>query len=303
MKILCWGWWKDSGNLGDIAIWHGIQKIFRDHQLYTLPSTQIDRFRLIQKVDMVMVTGGTPLYDYGHLGRTLNFLMPKMMRKPLVLFGVGMKLIKSRKGRMLIRRLIESADFITVRDPITKKMMKNLGVKKDIQVTGDSAMVLKPKKVPFSNSDFVLSVPRYLSLDYKRHYHDQMTIYEIETVKKWFYDRIKEEDDVIWMPFHTNHYDDDLKIIRELNRNSRPVITQKLTPEETLYIIEKAKKVIGLRLHSLIFAYMRGIPFETYPYDMKIIGFQRLIENWSIQEIKNRIWDSAKQILESINRK
>lgn len=292
MKILCWGWWKNSGNLGDVAIWHGIRKLFDNHQLYTMPSGWGNKFQAVNSVDLVMVTGGTPLFDYGHLRRTIYFLLPKLLRKPLVLFGVGMKPIETRKGRLLIRKLVEHANLITVRDPITKTMMQNLGVNKEITVTGDSSIVLQPEKIPCKYRDFVLAVPRHLSLDYKSHYHQKLSAAQIEMVKKWMRARLEGEN-MVWMPFHTNHYDDDLKMIKELNKNCTPVIDQKLTPEQTLYLIEKAERLVGLRLHSLIFSYMQNVKFETYPYDVKISGFQQLIQNYSLNEIKDRILNAA----------
>lgn len=292
MKILCWGWWKNSGNLGDVAIWHGIRKLFHNHRLYTMPSGWRNRLQAINSVDLVMVTGGTPFFDYGHLQRTIHVLMPKILRKPLVLFGVGMKPIETLKGRLLIRKLIEHANLITVRDPVTKTMMQNLGVKKEITVTGDSSMVLQPEKVPCKYHDFVLAVPRHLSLDYKRHYHQKLSATQIEIVKKWMRARLEGET-VVWMPFHADHYDDDMKIINELNQANQPVIRKKLSPEHTLYLISKATKVVGLRLHSLILSYMQNVKFETYPYDVKISGFQQLIQNYSLNEMKNRILNAA----------
>ena len=84
-----------------------------------------------------------------------------------------------------------------------------------------------------------------------------------------------------------------MKFIDELNEGNQPVIHRRLSPEQALYLVSKASKVVGLLLHSLIFAYMQNVPFETYQYDVKISGFQQLIQNYSLNEIKNRILNAA----------
>jgi len=308
MKILAFGWWKNSGNIGDEAIYLGVRELFKEHEIISLPSfifrkpfkTLKEYATIFDNADLVMMTGGTPIYDYDHLLRTFHMLLPKLLNKPFVLFGIGVKPLHSYVGRSLVRKLVDMADKISVRDPISARILKAIGIRKECKVTGDSAMVLKSQSFKFDKKGFVAICPRRLSIDYKKHYHQQLSNDQIRTIRKKFKRMIEEEwGEKIVLPFHTDHYDDDLKEAEMLGLTNYHKLLIK-DPRQMLYLISKSRKVIGMRLHSLIFAFISGVDFETILYDIKIKGFLQLIETSTKNEIIKQIRDEAKSVVDLV---
>lgn len=305
MKILAFGWWKDSGNIGDEAIYLGIKELFKGCEVMALPTLRFRKpfrtfreyMRVFNEANLIMMTGGTPIYDYDHLLRIFLMSLPKLCNKPFVLFGIGVKPIHSWIGKSLIRKLVSIADRISVRDPISKRILEGIGVKKECIVTGDSAMVLRGKEFNFNKKGFIAVCPRRLSLDYKKHYHQKLSGKQIKRIREKFKRIVEnEEGEKLTLIFHTGHYDDDVREAEEIGLNYEKLIIK--DPKKVLHLIAKSKKVIGTRLHSLIFAYMNNVDFKTIIYDVKIKGFLELIETYSKDEIISRINEEAKSVLD-----
>ncbi|MCP5110107.1 MAG: polysaccharide pyruvyl transferase family protein, partial [bacterium] len=68
-------------------------------------------------VDLFVVSGGTPIFDYYLLSRAFHFGVPLASGVPIALLGTGLKPIRSGFGRWFYRNILERARYIAVRDP------------------------------------------------------------------------------------------------------------------------------------------------------------------------------------------
>ena len=317
MRILVYGGWFGSGNLGDEAILQGVKKILGrrlpDAELtalsidpeYTYMQTGVnaakiesprtflknrDRYiDLFKEADAHLLTGGTPFYDYGHLSRIIHFGLPALSKRKVFCFGVGSKPITTLMGREITRILLKNAAIISTRDEVSKQILQPLtgGMGKPITVTGDSALMLDSFTVQRRDHQ-VIFCPRRLIENHKVLYHqeqDKSSINRIRHMQAKTADRLIERGyDVAFMPFHTVPPDDDreeIRVIRNLMRHEATVLPR---PEDTvaaLKTIGDAALVVGLRLHSLVFASMQGTPFTSIDYDIKIRGY---MEHMQAQE-------------------
>lgn len=148
VRIIVFGGWFGSGNIGDDAILIGLNNILTrvlpDAELVAISSdpdqtrrvcgveavpllspADVARtgggslrpyFSAFRDADACIVSGGTPFYDYGHVSRTLHFSLPVLRGKTIHCFGVGVKPIRSKLGGGLIRALVEQAESISTRD-------------------------------------------------------------------------------------------------------------------------------------------------------------------------------------------
>lgn len=309
MRILVYGGWFGSGNLGDEAILQGVNKVLSKRlpeaeitalstnpdQTYTQTGVKAEKIEsprsflknrdryldLFKAADVHLLTGGTPFYDYGHLSRIIHFGLPALNNRRVFCFGVGSKPITTLRGREITRIVLKNTAIISTRDKYSKQILQQLtgNMSKPITVTGDSALMLAPVSVQ-RGSDQVIFCPRRLVEDHKLLYHqkqDTDSINRIRHMQAIAADRLTEEGySVSFMPFHCVSPDDDreeIRIIRNLMRHRADVLPRPENSIAALKTIGGAALVVGLRLHSIIFATMQGTPFASIDYDIKIRGF------------------------------
>lgn len=327
-RFVVFGGWFGSGNIGDDAILIGLREVLTE----TLPSTEIvvissdpDHTRMVCGVDAIpllsplgrirgngpsleayyrafkeadacIISGGTPIYDYGHLSRGLHFGLPRALGKQLFCFGIGAKPIRSRTGAAFLRLLLRRAELLSVRDYPSRDELLRLGVDKQVTVTGDSALFLPPdepdtglRKLSDCGVDTSMPMaaicPRVLSTDYRRHYHEPLSRREIVRVRRAIArvaDRLAEDGrEVVFVPMHRAPYEDDLSEIRAITglmRGQPPsVVDAGMLPGEAMAVLGRMDLVFGLRLHSLIMAAAQGVPVVGVDYDPKIRGFLELV--------------------------
>jgi polysaccharide pyruvyl transferase WcaK-like protein len=211
LRLLVYGGWFGSGNIGDDAILIGLREILHeimwDPEIVTLSTDPIHTRKickveaiplqnlkslltggikhysdLFKKHDACLISGGTPFYDYGYLSRIIHMGLPRVTRRPLYCFGVGSKKIFSPWGRIITSKLLDGVRKISVRDEPTLRVLGEL-TGEPITITGDSAMFLETvsrdkaydileKEGVNINKPMVAICPRALSANHKNHYHD-----------------------------------------------------------------------------------------------------------------------------------
>ncbi len=314
MEVLVYGGWFGSGNLGDEAILIGVRKILEEHlpeaELMALsidpeyterkcgveavklesPRTVIKNrkvyFDLFRKTDACIVTGGTPFYDYGHLSRIIHMGLPSINEKKLICFGVGSKPITSFKGREITKRLLRYALLISTRDQPSKDILRGMlrnarsRMAPRLNLTGDSGLFLDSSVGVHGKRNTVFFCPRRLIDSNKKLFHEKIdtpTISRVRHMQAIAADSLVELGyDVVFMPFHTVHPDNDLeeiRVIRNLMKRDAQVIPRPDSPEKGLRMISESAMVVGMRLHSLVLAASCGVPFTSIDYDIKIGGF------------------------------
>lgn len=317
MKILIYGGWFGSRNLGDEAILQGITRLIKQRlpeaeltalsidPEYTeahsgIHAEQIESPRtllrnrerylaLFSETDVHLLTGGTPFYDYGHLSRMIHMGLPALNRRRVICFGVGSKPITTLMGREITRMLLKNASIISTRDVISKQILQPLTgtLVKPVTVTGDSALALDSVESTRKNNH-VLFCPRRLTETHKVLYHqkiDQPVINRIRHMQARTADHLIELGyNVSFMPFHCVQPDDDIeeiRIIKNLMHSEPDTLQRPKDTTQALEIIGQATIIVGLRLHSLILASMQGTPHVSIDYDIKIQGFMEHVNSES----------------------
>ncbi len=319
MRLLAFGGWYGSGNVGDDAILMGLRRILTEaapgSRLVALSSdpAQTERVcgveaarllnprglprhaaeykRLFSGVDGVLVTGGTPFYDWDHASRLMHWGLALGSRKPVVCFGVGAKDVSSLHGRALIASLLMRSARVSARDRVSQRRLEALSGRA-VSLTGDSALFLDPaprnstynllSEVGLSlDRPLVVVCPRFLSRDNRRHYHDPVSDERIASIRlglACLADTLLEEGyRVLFVPLHGAEGDDDLREIGAIRASMRRRDSESLSfvpsPQVAASLLGSARLVVGLRLHSLIIAASQGVPVVSVGYDEKIAAF------------------------------
>ena len=319
MRLLAFGGWYGSGNVGDDAILIGLRRILAEampgSELVALSTDpeQTERVcgveatrlmsprrllahvgeyhKVFSEADAVVVTGGTPFYDWDHVSRLALWGMARGAGKPVVCFGVGAKEIASVHGRRLIGSLLTRSARISARDQVSQRRLAALSGR-GVSLTGDSALFLEPaprgvvgpilSEVGLSLvSPPVVICPRALSSDNRAHYHDPVGEDNVASIRlslaRLADTLFREGHQVLFAPFHAAEGDDDRKEIAfiraAMRQRGAATLDRALSPEAAASLLGSASLVVGLRLHSLILAASQGVPVVSVGYDEKIAGF------------------------------
>lgn len=327
MRFVVFGGWFGSGNIGDDSILIGLRRVLNqvlsDIEIVAVSSDPeqtrrvcgVEAIPLLSPLgvlrrdgasleayidafggaDACIVSGGTPIYDYGHASRLLHFGFPGVVGRRLFCFGIGAKPIRSGVGIALTRALVNRAELVSTRDYQSRDELVRIGVETQIAVTGDSSLFLptaggsvgsrKLSECGVEASGGVAAIcPRVLSPDHRSHYHEPVSRGAVDGIRRalaMVADALMEDGlDVVFIPMHRVAPDDDTveirKIIDLMHGRTAAVVDVGMTPRDAMAVLGRVDLVLGLRLHSLILAAAQGVPVVGVDYDRKIRGFMEL---------------------------
>lgn len=239
----------------------------------------------MRSADLVVFGGGSLLQDstsFRSLAYYLTIIfLAKAMSKPLVVYANGIGPLNSGIGRRLTRAALSTAKEITLRDPESEELLKDIGVDRQVRVTADPAFLLTP--APLERVDNILAA-----------------------------ERLGPQDRIVWLALRGGQRDDfymgfvpaveflrahgfrpallvmqerDLGVSESVNdallskgAGSLPLVKD-LRPRDALGLLEKGEFCFGMRLHTLILSAHAGVPFIGVEIDPKIGAFCRTVGN------------------------
>ncbi len=271
---------------------------------------------LLKKSKTLIIGGGGLFHD--HFGIKpygfIEIILAKIVDKPIILYSVGVGPYNTKLGKLFAGVFLNQVNLIMVRDDISKQWIKKIGVTKPSTiVTVDPVLILPPptdedifdlgeKNCPW----FGISVrPWFRNSEYKN-ILAQISDYIIS----------KYEAEVIFIPMHFGRDDKTSHEIINMmqNENKARVIDGKFSIYESMDIISKMDLLIGMRLHSIIFAAKMKVPVVGLIYDPKVENFlgrigQKLyacdIANLNLEDLMAKIdavWKNRESIKGIINK-
>ncbi|NLM97688.1 MAG: polysaccharide pyruvyl transferase CsaB [Halanaerobiaceae bacterium] len=285
-------------NLGDEAILMALTALFKtiDQDLeiiiisgnpaltekrYQVPSVNrnniLEIIKAVKKCDLFISGGGSLLQDITgrksipfYLGQVF---LAQMMGKKTAFFAQGIGPVKSRFYQRCIKYVMNRSDYISVRDADSRELLLKWGVNPEkIRLTADPVFVLKNVLDGLTaderNKDKALvgvSVRPWASNDYLVPFSEALAKFAGEI-----------EADIMILPLHRR---EDLEISNRLKGLLAGKFPGEVFIEEEdspLGLLKKYQGIDffwGVRLHSIIFSVLSGIPFIAVDYDPKIKGF------------------------------
>ena len=236
----------------------------------------------VERLDLLLLGGGGILYDAEARIYLREVLVAQEHRVPVMLFAIGAGPLKHASAQQAVREALQGAAAITVRERSAQQALEECGVEQEVVVTADPALLLKPEALPRS----VLKVE---GLDGRRCligmsvrepgvaapdldpvvYHSLLA-----NAADYMVDRF--DADIMFVPME--HSMQDLQhshaVIARMMRPQRArVLNGEYTSGQILALMGRFHFAVGMRLHFLIFAALRGVPFVALPYAGKVAGF------------------------------
>ncbi len=290
---------------------YSVQSIYRFHP-FRIPI-------LLSKTRLFVAGGGTLLQD-DTSSRSLwyyLFMLHLAMKKgtKMALFANGLGPLTKKKNRKAVAELLDRMHVITLRDPNAFEELKSLDVTKPVtKVTADPAMALS-----FQNhaSGHALLTKEGIPVD--------KTLIAL-CLRKWkkvnnadrllaaIVDRIATQFDATPV-FISMQYPDDIRFSKKVLLRMKTkgyVLQNRYSVDETLSIFKNTSMVIGMRLHSLIYAAKLSIPMLGLAYEPKVDYFMQSIhqpyvrwdQSFSMDELMEKIetvWQNASEIRQELD--
>lgn len=238
--------------------------------------------RELMRSDMLVMGGGTLMQDVTSPRSVLYYLgivsIAKLLGKPVVFYAQGFGPVQKPISRLLIKRVVNRVDVITVRDFESGEDFKACGVSKaPVYVTADPALTISPDDVSDERGRQLLA-DKFADLskplvaisvrDWKQEQRFKQAIAraaDLFAERGW---------NVLFLPMH---YPSDLApsrdIIGMMRQPGAQLLDEPVTFHDIMSVLKQCEYVLGMRLHSLILACMLQTPFTGISYDPKIDRF------------------------------
>jgi len=245
----------------------------------------INRFNLFKAVRMLkksrlFLAGGGSLIQDNTSTRSIIYylLMLKIAKKcgvKAMLFANGIGPINRKVNRNMAAKVLNTLDAITLRDPVSFDEIKRMGISKpEIYVTSDPAILLEPA----GNSEVLEMMEREgIPLD------KPLIGF---SVRKWgdsgFVDGIAQIADYCAEHFNAcpvmlpmQHPSDCTICDQIIQKMKQPaaMIRGIYSPELILGFTGRLSLLVGMRLHSLVYASNRCVPLLGLVYEPKVEAF------------------------------
>ena len=241
-----------------------------------------DIFRSVWRCDMLLSGGGSLLQDATSSRSILYYLfllrLAQLLGKRTFIYSQGIGPIRSPRNRRYTARTLRRTDGIVVRDEKSRDLLLELGVPGGlIHVTADP--VIRVKRPDAALGLKILEeegCPRHpgrLTVGWavKSRKPGRPYLREVERCILWLQEEYGAES--VLIPFF---YDEDAGVCEAVaaHLDGRAVcLRKKRLSEEMLSIIGCMDVLVGVRLHSLIYAAVMGVPMIGISYDPKVESF------------------------------
>ena len=236
----------------------------------------------VERLDLLVVGGGGILFDAEARIYLREAQIAREKGVPVMLYAIGAGPLKHAGAQAVVREVLDQVDVVTVRERSAQQVLEEAGVTREILVTADPALLLKPEPLPRGvlKSEGLEGRRRLIGMSVRepgvaapdidpKEYHALLA-----NAADFMVDRY--DADVVFVPMEHSVLDSQHShaVIAQMLRAQRAnVLKSVYTSGQLLSLMSRFHFVVGMRLHFLIFAALRGVPFVALPYAGKVSGF------------------------------
>jgi polysaccharide pyruvyl transferase WcaK-like protein len=275
MRVGLIGWYGHN-NAGDERILYSIVKFFNQMEIIFTSGWEdaINRIDELNQCDWVLLGGGgLVLRRTGRYAELIENLKPR--------FGcLGLSIeTYHRDNAALIDVLDRKSEFILVRDPRSRSLIGShskvivgpdltfLYPFEDVKLADNNICGVNLRPWPYWQGEFMGAFDRFMSiLDY--HFHGLEKIYPFPRwdVNSYINELHRHFDKLVPIPLYIDSgRPSDVDVLRRVSPN--------FSYEFDPIIYDGCRYFVGMRLHSIIFACQKGIPFISLSYQPKNVQF------------------------------
>ncbi len=298
MKRLLLSGYYGYGNAGDEAVLAGLVTGFRflsaELELTALSGTPaetrrthgisaVDRYRpaallpAIARCDLFLSGGGSLLQDVTSAHGIFYYLgvvrLAQMLGKKTMFIAQGIGPLKRERSRKLVAAAANRLDAVTVRDPDSAQLLREIGVSRpSIEVTADPALLLSLSPIPSSGGagrGFGVALRPWHGQEQLGTQAAAVCFLTLAGQTPYLLPMQPGSDTAVaeqfageWARLHQAPA-------------SVPISSLPNGLDALLSIIAECDMMVGMRLHALILAAAAGVPSVALAYDPKVAAFMQ----------------------------
>src|SRR5919109_3112979 len=258
----------------------------RRHQVErAVPVRKLSRAEVlpeVERLDVLILGGGGILYDADARTYLREVELAREKRVPVFVYAVGAGPLTHAAAQAAVRESLGDAEVVTVREKSAHRVLEEAGVHREIVVTADPALLLKPEPLPrrilkhegLEGSRRIIGMsvrePGVAAPDLDEKVYHSL----IANAADFMVDRY--DASIVFVPMERSVLDTQHShavIAKMLRAQRATVLKGEYTSGQILSWMGKFDFALGMRLHFLIFAAIQGTPFAALPYAGKVSGF------------------------------
>lgn len=230
-------------------------------------------FRAVMGADLVILGGGGLFSDERPRAVWIWFVQGLwfwLFRKKYVCLAQSVGPLHSKWAQRLTAFVWRHAVLRTVRDSQSQQLLEKIGVR-DVSCLADPAFALvQDEKSAYKSEDTVV-----ISL---RNWSETKDNHNIDILAEFVeYVRQKYGFKFIFVPFADTSQETDVDCFQKLSDKCQIELEKPDDYIHALEIISRSRFVIGMRLHSIIFAVLAQKPFLALSYSKKVRDFTEVV--------------------------
>lgn len=305
-----------SRNADDTSRRHAVE-----HAIATRRLSRDELRGAVEGLDILVVGGGGLLFDAEAKAFLREAVIAEELGIPVMVYAIGAGPLRDSTIQSFVRNTLDGASVITVRENEARQVLEEAGVRREIRVAADPALLLKPEPLPKdalvrealdSHRPLIgMSVrePGAAAPNLSQDIYHQL----LANAADYMVDRFGAQ--VVFVPMERGVLDlqhSHAVISRMLCPQRAAVLKGEYTPGQLLTLIGNFEFAVGMRLHFLILAALKHVPFIALPYASKVAGFldQVGVEMPPIERVNagrlvahiDRSWDRRRSLARRIER-
>lgn len=288
------------GNAGDDAILESIHQAIRgasgdvsvtvlsndpeqtrgQYGVEAVPRFRVWRvFRALARCDALLSGGGSLLQDATSTRSLFYYLSvircAQLLRKPVMLYANGIGPVRRPANRRRVKRVVESASLITLRDHASARELEAMGVTRPVRVTADPVFHLEPAGE--ARTEELLAAAGLEGTE----------PFAVLSVREWreaadFWGQLAGLCDhlsrtyglrILFLLMQPERDREVTDRVRGLMEEPAHVLDAPCTPRELMGVLGRSRLCVAMRLHTLIFAARMAIPALGLVYDPKVASY------------------------------
>ena len=281
LESICQGIRQASGEVDVVVLSKDPELTRRQYGLRA-----VSRFRVGQVIsalrrgDVLLSGGGSLLQDTTSTRSLIYYLSvircAQLLGKPVMLYANGIGPVRRRANRRRVKRVVDSAALVTLRDHSSARELAEMGVRRgDVRVTADPVFYLEP--APQDRAEELL---RTAGLDGSR------PVLAV-SVRDWrdaegfsqqlarLCDHLSRTYglDVLFLLMQPARDREPTAQVRRAMEEPSFQLDVHCTPRELMGVLGQTRLCLAMRLHTLIFAARMAVPAMGLVYDPKVDSY------------------------------